>query len=384
MNFLPFQAGPVLSQPKGSGLGGWPKGFLPTLLDLETARIVNCDFRDSGRRFDVERLTIVGMSPISASIGLRLKQGNMRDTEIVGTSGDRRALSIASEMGALDKSEANLRSAVDGARLVILDMPITETRDLLEAIGPILREGCVVTDTGTTKVPVMEWADQFLPRGVSFVGGHPLVKRQLTKLEDATPSMFDGIDYCVLPAKTAGQNSVGSIVGLVETLGAKPLFIDPHEHDSYAAAMIYLPTVLSSAFVTATTGSDGWRDMQRLAASDFAEFSRAASQNPEVNQAASLASPDSLVHWLDQMILELYSYRNRIKDRSDGLLDIFVNAWEARAKWEAGVVVDDDTPPLPSAADAMTTSILGGRLAEHLRKNRHKEQKASWRYIKKN
>ena len=332
----------------------------------------------------MERLTIVGMSPIGASIGLRLKQGNLRDTEIVGTSGDRGALSAATQMGALDKSVGNLRTAIEGARMVILDMPTTETRELLEAIGPILDDGCVVTDTGTTKVPLMEWADQYLPRGVSFVGGHPLVKRQLTKLEDAAPSLFDGIDYCVLPAKSAGQSSVASIVGLVETLGAKPLFIDAHEHDSFAAAMIYLPAVLSAAFVTATTGGDSWRDMQRLAASDFAEFSRAASQNPEENEAASLASPDALVHWLDQMILELYSYRNRIKDRSDALLDVFVNAWEARAKWEAGVVEYDDRAPLPSAGDSMTASVLGGRLAEHLRNKRQKEKKASWRYIKKN
>ena len=327
----------------------------------------------------MERITIVGMGPVGASIGLGLKRAKLRNTEIVGTSRSRNALSAVSKMGAADQTTSNLRSAVDGAQLVILDLPVTEMREILEAIGPVLDDGCVVTDTGTTKVRVMEWADQNLPPAVNFVGGHPLLKKQLRSLDDAAPTAFENGDYCVIPAKSADRDSVRTVVGLVEALRANPLFLDPHEHDSYAAAMTHLPTVLSAAFVTATTGSDAWRDMHRLAASDFGDFSSLASNDPEDNEAACLANPDALVHWLDQMITELYSYRNQIKDRSDKLLESFVKAWEAEARWQVGAVVADNRERIPSAADSMATIFVGERLMDRYRQMTGKGKKDSRR-----
>ena len=72
-------------------------------------------------------------------------------------------------------------------------------------------------------------------------------------IEEADSTVFDGIDYCITPSKSASKQSVETVVNIANLLGAKPFFLDPHEHDSYAAAMNYLPIVLSSAFVTATS-----------------------------------------------------------------------------------------------------------------------------------
>ena len=333
----------------------------------------------------MERIAIIGMGPLGASIGLGLKKAQLANTEIVGSSGDRDALSRAMKMGAVDQTTMSLGAAIDGAQLLILDMPVADMEELLEAIGPILEEGCVVTDTSATKIPVMQWADQHLPRGISFVGGHPLPKKLPQTLDEAEASIFEGVDYCVIPSKSADQRSVRTVVGLVERLGAKPLFLDLHEHDSYAAAMTYLPIVLSSAYVTATTGSEAWRDMHRLAASEFSEFSRFASVDPADNEAACLANPDALVHWLDQMIAELYSYRNQIKERSDMLLEPFIKAWEARARWEAGVVAEDNEPRTPSATESMASALVGTRLVERYREmtNKEKTRKSNLKYVRK-
>ena len=333
------------------------------------------------------RITIIGMGPIGTSIGLALKRSDLVNTEIVGTSRNRDALSRASKIGAVDKATGNLGSAVKGAQLVVLDTPMSETKELMEAIGPILDDGCVVTDTGISKVLVMEWADQYFPRGISFVGGHPLPKKQLRSLDDADSSVFKGIDYCIIPAKSAAKQSVETVVSVVEMLGAKPFFLDPQEHDSYAAAMSHMPIVLSSAFVTATAGSNGWREMHRLAASEFGGLSYLASNLPDDNEAACLANTEALVHWLDRIITELYAYRNNIKENSDSLLDSFVEAWGARSQWEDGTVLRDQEPKIPSAGEAMANAFVGGRLAERFRQmtGREKEKKKSgWRRFRKN
>ncbi len=107
--------------------------------------------------------------------------------------------------------------------------------------------------------------------------------------------------------------------------------------------------------------------MHRLAAFEFGEASRYAGNDPLDNELASRASPEELVHWLDKMIATLYSYRNQIKEDSEGLLDAFIKAWEARARWKADAVVSSDAPGLPSAGATIASSMFGDRLVNRMR-----------------
>jgi hypothetical protein len=107
--------------------------------------------------------------------------------------------------------------------------------------------------------------------------------------------------------------------------------------------------------------------MHRLATSEFTEISRYAGGDPLDSEILSKASPDELVHWIDQMITTLYKYRNQVKENSDDLLDSFVKAWEAQARLEADAVVPDDSHNLPSAGNSMATAFFGERLATRMR-----------------
>lgn len=316
----------------------------------------------------MDRITILGMGPVGASIGLALRRAGLTDTQIVGTDGDRDTLSRASKIGAVDRAIGNLRSAVDGAQLVILDTPLADIKKTLEAIGPLLAEGCVVTDTGVAKVPVMQWAESYLPPRTSFVGGRPLPKRRVTTVDDADAALFDGTEYCVIPAESADAESVKTVVGMIETLGARPLFLDAHEHDSYAAAVVGLPLVLSSALVNTVAGSASWREISRVAGPEFQEVSHRAGSDPRDSASACLANRDTLVYWLDQMIAELHSFRDQLKLGDEDLLDRFVRAWEQRAKWEAGTVGEEAGNELPSSSSrTMAETVFGGRLSERYR-----------------
>lgn len=307
----------------------------------------------------------------------------LNNTEVVISSGDRGVMNTVSKMGAADQTIANLRNAIDGAQLVVLDVPIGEMREMLEAIGPNLTEGAVVTDTCAIKTPILEWAEMYVRKGVDFVGGHPLPKRMPASIDSADPSIFTDARYTVTPGTATDETSVGTVIGLIEALGSKPLFLDPHEHDSYAAAMHYLPLVMSSAFVNTTAGSDGWREMYQLADTNFDDFSRLASNDPLDNEAVCLASPDALVHWLDQLIVQLYGFRNHIKEKDDQLLHSFVDSWELRARWEADAVVPDDGPRLPSARESMATAFFGEKLAMRLQGLRGEGQdKDSFEYFR--
>ena len=336
----------------------------------------------------MEKIAIVGVSPVGVSMGLALMDRRLSNTEIVITSGDRNVVSEVSKLGAANRTTTSMRDAVEDAHLVVLDSAISELREIMDTIGPYVESGAVVTDTSNIKEPVMKWAEELLPQDTNYIGGYPLLKSPPETIQDSAADIFSGAKYTITPMKNSDEQSIRTVVGLAEALRASPVFLDPVEHDSYAAAMHHLPVIMSSAFVNATAGSDGWREMHMLAESRFNIFGKHASDDPLDNEATCIASPEAIVHWVDQLILELYNFRNDIKevgsDGGDALLDRFVKAWELRAKWEADAVVPSEGARLPSAGESMMSAMLGEKLAQRLRGMGDKENESRTTYLRRN
>ena len=330
----------------------------------------------------MDRIAIIGLSPIGLSIGLALKRARLKETEVVGSSGERDELSAASKLGAVDWATGNLGKALEGAGLVVLDTPLSEMERLLEAIGPVLVDGCVVTDTGSAKVKAMEWADTHLDKGSSFVGGHPITNRSLTTPEDADASLFDGSYYGIVTSGSTDAGAVKTVVDMVETLGAKPLFMDAHEHDSYAAALKHLPLVVSCAMMGTAARTPTWADMSRVAEAEFGEITSLAALDPEESASFGTANKEALANWIDRLISELSAYRELLKEDGEGLADAFIEAWEARARWEAGKVATEGGVEVPSAAQSMAGMFVGKRMAERYSQISKAGQRPTWEYRK--
>ena len=120
------------------------------------------------------RITVIGTGLIGTSLGLALMQSQLKDLEVVGTDADHSARNGAKRRNAFHRVEDRLMNAVDGADIVVLAIPVMAMEDMMKLIGPELPAGCVVTDVGSTKKVVLEWAEQYLPETVQFVGGHPM------------------------------------------------------------------------------------------------------------------------------------------------------------------------------------------------------------------
>ena len=147
----------------------------------------------------MERITIIGTGLIGTSIGLALKKNGVKNLEIMGHDREPINTSAASKRGAVDKTSFNLPASVEGAKLVIIATPVLAIRDVLEIIGSELEPGTLVTDTGSTKMQVLEWAKELLPPEVHFVGGHPMAGKEQPGPEAADANLFEGAVYAICP-----------------------------------------------------------------------------------------------------------------------------------------------------------------------------------------
>ncbi|MDE2899411.1 MAG: prephenate dehydrogenase, partial [Chloroflexota bacterium] len=207
----------------------------------------------------MDKIAIIGLGLIGTSMGLAIRQTQNRNIEVVGIDLEPTNTSTARKMGAIDRDVRTIPDAVRDADLVIVAIPVLAMRDLFEFIAEFLKEDAIVTDTGSTKKDVMEWAAELLPAGVSFIGGHPLAGKETSGPRDAEAALLNGAVYAVCPAVNASEQAVQTVVSVVQAIGAKPYFVDPAEHDSYVAAISHLPFMLSVALVNATSKSVGWR-----------------------------------------------------------------------------------------------------------------------------
>ena len=316
----------------------------------------------------MNQIAIIGTGLIGTSLGMAIKRFGGRDTQIVGTDIKRGRASKAQSMGAIDRVSGSLAGAVEDAQIVIIATPVLAMKEVLETIGPRLAEGCLVTDTGTSKAAVLEWAEEYLPRSVSFVGGNPVVEKEGDGPEAAGASIFRDRPYCLISGTRARQDAVRVLTDLVRSIGAKPYFIGVAEHDSFAAAVNHLPILLSMALVGCTSKSPSWGDIAQVASTAYRDVSRPASDEPSTPMNMIAANSEDIIHWIDAFIKELYEIRRIFieggEDKPQALEKLFTQAYEARNRWITGAMAPEfrdagDRVRIPSASENVASLFTG-------------------------
>ena len=320
------------------------------------------------------KIGIIGTGLIGTSLGLAIKRAGIRDAQIAGTDRDRGRANKAHSMGAIDHVEGRLAGAAEDADIVFIATPVLAIKEIMEIIGPRLKEDCLVTDTGGAKGVVMEWAEQYLPRSVSFVGGHPMVAKGAFGPEAADAALFADRTYCLIPSARSRQDAVKLLTDIIQAMGAKPYFIDIVEHDSFVSAVSQLPFLLSVALVGCTSKSASWSDIAAVASAPYKESTGQASGDPVTSRDILASNNEGVVHWIDSFIQELYEIRQILASDEDGRLGalekIFTQAIEARNRWLAGAVTPVsqqvvDSELLASTRQSWTDLFVGNSQARN-------------------
>lgn len=282
------------------------------------------------------RVTIIGLGLIGGSMGLALKQANWRGSKIIGYVRRQEVGALALKLGVVDEVEVSLREAVKDADVVVIATPVLTVKDIFRQIAADLSPYSIVTDVASTKVQVMRWAEELLPSGVSFIGGHPMAGRETSGILAAKADLFHNCTYCLVPSQKAKPEAIQTVTDMVGNLGAVPLTIDAQEHDNLVASISHLPMLLSVALVLVTTKNPSWELMARLATTGYRDATRLASGNPEVNAHICLSNPDAIISWLDIFIDELLRLRRLIAGGNREIEKALAIAREARGKWLEG------------------------------------------------
>ena len=282
------------------------------------------------------KVTIIGVGVIGGSIGLALKEAKA-EFEIVGHDIDPSTAKRACQIGAIDRAEWNLISAVEGANLVIISIPVLAVKETMQAIADYLEEGVIVTDTATTKEKVLAWADEFLPPTAHFIGGDPIVSEAKTGIQAARADLFHGATYCLIPSPRAHPKAVEFMDNLVRAWGANPFYLEPAEHDGQMAVAEHLPYLLAAALFRMASRAPAWQDMTKLISHNFERITQFPSSEPDTYRDICLTNADNLCRSIDLFIERLREVRGLLEEEdAEGLEDLFSDPTTARRTWLEG------------------------------------------------
>jgi prephenate dehydrogenase len=222
------------------------------------------------------RVAVVGLGLMGGSLAGALR-GRCR--AVVGVARRAETIETALARGLVDQGTTDLASGVRQADVVVLATPVRVILRLLDEIGPLLPEGCLLVDVGSTKAQIVARMAS-LPAHVQPLGGHPMCGREVSGIAAADPTLYRDHTFVLTPLPRTSEAALALGRALVETAGARPLILDPDHHDQLVATASHLPYLLACALVGAaeTTAStdpavweiaaSGFRDTSRLAASD--------------------------------------------------------------------------------------------------------------------
>jgi prephenate dehydrogenase len=240
--------------------------------------------------FNVGRVAVIGLGLIGGSFVKAVRHAGITDT-IIGYDRAADTMSAALADGAIDTGAETLHVAVAHADVVVLATPVRVILSLLEDIAPVLAPHCKVFDLGSTKREIVAAMNR-LPPYVSAVGGHPMAGKTSGGWGATDGTLFHNAPFalCATERTPAVEGSWAEF--MVRAIGAKPLFLDPAEHDEAVAGVSHLPYILSSTLVRAAqpTGAAA-----QLAAGSYRDTSRVSAHDPRMYGDILLTNRDNVL-----------------------------------------------------------------------------------------
>ena len=227
----------------------------------------------------------------------------------------------------------NLNETVTEADLVFLCVPVGSMRDLAKKISNLLKKGCILTDTGSTKNSVIKDIQPFIKEDVWFIPSHPLAGTENSGPGAGFPELFKGKYWVVVPYCSIPDEILENFKNFLSGTGAIIETMKPEYHDKILAITSHLPHLIAYTIVgTATDLEDQTKhDVVRFSATGFRDFTRIASSDPIMWRDVFLNNKDAVLEMLQRFSEDLTYLQRAIRwSESDKLVDLFTKTREIR------------------------------------------------------
>ncbi len=224
---------------------------------------------------EIKNISIIGLGLIGGSIAKALQKS---DFDFVVSAYDLpEVLSKAFNENIINSKLATIEEALN-SNLIFLCLPVAKSLEVFDLIAPKLRANTILTDVCSVKNVFKEKWEKIVSEGI-YIGGHPMTGKEKGGFDNSDSLLFENSVY-ILTENANANPLFGDLQKIITSFGSNILHIPAKQHDVIAASISHLPQLVSVALVNAASlktdsynfldlAAGGFRDMTRIASSDF-------------------------------------------------------------------------------------------------------------------
>lgn len=251
------------------------------------------------------KIGIIGLGLIGGSI---FKALCALKCDVFGVSRSEETIEKAREYSSNVSTSMDILKECD---VIFVCTPMNKTLETLDKLESIVSSKAIVSDVSSLK--------SFLckkDRPYQFIPTHPMAGTEFNGFDKSFESLFQGSKWVITPFEEVKQNDLNTLSGIIQTLGANPIFSTPDKHDEAVALISHMPMLISQALFKAASGNEL---ALKLASSGFRDMTRLALSNEEMAQDMLNLNADNI----QTSILNLYAsvgdllgedYKNKITE----------------------------------------------------------------------
>jgi prephenate dehydrogenase len=285
----------------------------------------------------MKSVLVVGTGLIGASVGLALKDAGFGG-KVVGYDTSAEELAAALAMGAVDEALARCEDVLDArADVTVLATPVLPILDWMQKLAPVLGEGQLVTDVGSTKREIAMLGAKLFgnTKQSRFLPGHPMAGKESGGAKLAEAALFRGSTWLFTPIEKPQSGSKDNRPqsnpeddqasemelawrAMVARFGAQVRDVEAEKHDEICAWVSHLPQYLSTALAalledTFAGDEEGFRAMQAIGGRALRETTRLGASPYSMWRDVALTNTENVAQTLLALEQRLAHVRENLK-----------------------------------------------------------------------
>ncbi len=264
-----------------------------------------------------DRVALIGLGLIASSLAHAMRRDGLAG-EIIGTARSVETRDTARQLGFCDAITETSAEAVKDADLVVLCVPIGVMGAIAADIAPHLKEGCVLSDVGSTKRAVIDAVGPHLPKHVHFIPAHPMAGTEQSGPTSGFAELFEN-RWCLMTPMDANKEALATYRGFWEAMGSNVEEMDPDHHDLVCAVTSHAPHLIAYTMVGVADDLRRVTDNEvvKFSAGGFRDFTRIAASDPTMWRDVFLSNKDATLEILGRFTEELFALQRAIR-QGDG------------------------------------------------------------------
>jgi len=274
------------------------------------------------------RVFVIGLGLIGGSLALCIKKEH-NEAVIIGFDVNSEQARLAKMLGVIDEAVETIPDAALDADLIIISVPVNETYAIIQLLSNLpLKPNVIISDTGSTKQKIVQAAESFKQKGITFIGGHPMAGSHKSGITAAKEILFENAFYLFTPEQHIVPAKVDLLKQWLVGTNAKFLTVTPETHDYLTGVVSHFPHIIAASIVQQTEKlSKSESLIPRLAAGGFRDITRIASSSPKMWKDILLQNKENLIGLLDQWQVEMDRVKQLlIEEQADEIFDYFYQA----------------------------------------------------------